>query len=116
MWALRLGVLAQDRELVRNSSPGFNPPSYSADSRVGGDKSNSWDWKLKDPGPQCYCLSSWYLHSALLLSQRFFSRLPSMTQTYVDFVFHVLPGRELSVEKYPGLLRLLSPVATHTVL
>lgn len=78
MWALRLGVLAQARELGRNSSPGFNP-SYSAVSKVGGDRSNSWDWKLKDPGPPC--LFQLLFAQCFTLSQRFFSRLPSMTQT-----------------------------------
>lgn len=39
----RAGVLVQAGELGRNSSPGVNPPSYTAGSKVGGDRSDSWD-------------------------------------------------------------------------
>lgn len=39
----RAGVLVQAGELGRNSSPGVNPPSYTAVFKVGGDRSDSWD-------------------------------------------------------------------------
>lgn len=37
------GVLVQAGELGRNSSLGVNPLSYTAVSKVGGDRSDSWD-------------------------------------------------------------------------